>query len=60
MIENELNGLLRTIHKDKANVLEGLREQSRERIYKTPEVIALLELSFALIEASIMTEMEKR
>lgn len=59
MIDNNLKGLLQTIQEDKAIVLKGLREQDQERAYKTPEVIDILELSFALVEASIMTKMEE-
>ena len=57
MMKN-LKGLLETIQEDKAKVLDGLKLQSQERNYMTPEVIAILELSFALVEASIMTLME--
>ena len=57
MIKN-LNGLLETIQEDKAKVLDGMKQQDQERNYKTPEVIAILELSFALVEASIMTLIE--
>ena len=59
MIDNNLKGLLQTIREDKATVLKGLREQDQNRTYKTPEVIDILELSFALVEASIMTKMEE-
>ena len=55
---NNLKGLLETIQDDKEKVLKGLREQDQDRNYKTPEVIAILELSFALVQASIMTLME--
>lgn len=58
MIINNLDGLLETIRDDKAKVLNGLKEQDQNRNYKTPEVIAILELSFALVQASIMTLME--
>ena len=58
MIINNLNGLLETIRDDKAKVLSGLKQQDQKRNYKTPEVIAILELSFALVEASIMTAIE--
>ncbi len=58
MVINNLNGLLETIRDDKAKVLNGLKEQDQNRNYKTPEVIAILELSFALVEASIMTAIE--
>lgn len=58
MIMNNMNGLLETIRDDKAKVLSGLKEQDQNRNYKTPEVIAILELSFALVEASIMTAIE--
>lgn len=54
----KMNGLLETIQEDKAKVLDGMKAQDQERNYKTPEVIAILELSFALVEASIMTLME--
>lgn len=53
-----LKGLLETIKEDKEKVLIGLRQQDQDRDYKTPEVIAILELSFALVEASIMILME--
>lgn len=59
MIDNNLKGLLQTIREDKATVLKGLRKQDQDRTYKTPEVIDILELSFALVEASIMTKMEE-
>jgi len=55
---NNLKGLLETIQDDKEKVLKGLREQDQDRNYKTPEVIAILELSFALVQASIMSLME--
>ena len=58
MITDNLNGLLQTIREDKTKVLNGLKQQDQERNYKTPEVIAILELSFALVETSIMTLME--
>ncbi|MBT8119622.1 MAG: hypothetical protein KJN89_07890 [Gammaproteobacteria bacterium] len=57
---NILNELLETVQQDKAKVLEGLQQQDQDRNYKTPEVIAILELSFALVEASIMTSMEEQ
>ncbi len=55
---NNLKGLLETIQDDKEKFMKGLREQDQDRNYKTPEVIAILELSFALVQASIMTLME--
>jgi hypothetical protein len=58
MIINNLNALLLTVQEDKVNVLKGLLEQDQNRNYKTPEVIELLELSFALVQASIVTAME--
>ena len=57
---NTLDELLETIQTDKTKVLEGLRQQDQDRNYKTPEVIAILELSFALVEASIMSSMEEQ
>ena len=57
---NILDELLETIQTDKTKVLDGLRQQDQDRSYKTPEVIAILELCFALVEASIMTSMEKQ
>lgn len=60
MTDNNLNRLLQTIKEDKSKVLQGLREQDQDRTYKTSEVIAILELSFALVETSVMTEMNKR
>ena len=55
---NNLKGLLETIQNDKEKVLSGLRQQDQDRNYKTSEVIAILELSFALVQASIMSLME--
>ena len=57
---NILDELLETIRTDKTKVLDGLRQQDQERNFKTPEVIAILELSFALVEASIMTSIEEQ
>jgi hypothetical protein len=58
MIINNLNGLLETIRDDKAKVISGLKQQDQDRNYKTPVVIAILEPSFALVDASIMTVIE--
>lgn len=57
---NILDELLETIRTDKTKVLDGLRQLDQERNFKTPEVIAILELSFALVEASIMTSIEEQ
>jgi len=54
----KLNGLLVTICGDKIKVLDGLREQDQSITYSTSEVIAVIELIFALVETSVITEME--
>lgn len=54
-----LNGLLKTIREDKAKVIKGFQEQDQNKVYSATEVIAMLELSFALVEASILTEIEE-
>lgn len=59
MTKNLLNNLLKTIREDKEKVLRGLRDQDQERLFSTPEVIAMLDLSFTLVEASVMTEMDE-
>lgn len=59
MTECDFKGLLKTIQEDKQKVLKGLHEQDQHRSYTTSEVIAMLELSFALVEASIITRVEK-
>ena len=58
MIISNLNALLLTVQEDKVNVLKGLLKQDQNRSYKTSEVIEILELSFALVQASIVTAME--
>ena len=59
MTESNYKGLLKTIQEDKQKVLEGLKSQDPHRSYTTTEVIAMMELSFALVEASIITRMEE-
>ena len=59
MTECNYKGLLKTIQEDKQKVLQGLLEQDQHRAYTTTEVIAMLELSFALVEASIVTRIEE-
>ena len=59
MTECNYKGLLKTIQEDKQKVLKGLFEQDQHRAYTTTEVIAMMELSFALVEASIITLMEE-
>mgnify|MGYP001255139074 CR=1 FL=1 len=59
MTECNFKGLLKTIQEDKQKVLKGLYEQDQHRAYTTTEVIAMLELSFALVEASIVTRIEE-
>lgn len=59
MTECNYKGLLKTIQEDKQKVLEGLKGQDPHRSYTTTEVIAMMELSFALVEASIITRMEE-
>ena len=59
MTDCNFKGLLNTIQEDKQKVLQGLHEQDQHRSYTTTEVIAMLELSFALVEASIVTCIEK-
>ena len=54
-----LNGLLQTIREDKFKVIKGFQEQDQNKVYSATEVIAMLELSFALVEASILTEIEE-
>ena len=59
MTECNFKGLLKTIREDKEKVLKGLKDQDPHRSYTTTEVIAMMELSFALVEASIVTRMEE-
>ena len=59
MTECDFEGLLRTIQEDKEKVLNGFKDQDPHRSYTTTEVIAMMELSFALVEASIVTRMEE-
>ena len=59
MTECNFKGLLKTIQEDKQKVLKGLHEQDPHRSYTATEVIAMMELSFALVEASIVTRIEE-
>jgi len=59
MTECNFKGLLKTIQEDKQKVLKGLHDQDPHRSYTTTEVIAMMELSFALVEASIVTRIEQ-
>lgn len=60
MSDIDLERILRTLHEDKAKVLKGLREQNQDIIYTTTEVTAMLQLVFALVEASIMSATEEK
>ena len=59
MTECNFKGLLKTIREDKEKVLTGFKNQDPHRSYTTTEVIAMMELSFALVEASIVSRMEE-
>ena len=59
MTECNFKGLLKTIQEDKEKVLNGFKDQDPHRSYTTTEVIAMMELSFALVEASIVTRIEQ-
>ena len=59
MTDCDFKGLLKTIQEDKEKVLQGLHSQDPHRSYTTAEVIAMIELSFALVETSIVTRIQE-
>ena len=59
MTECNFEGLLKTIQEDKQKVLTGFKDQDPHRSYTTTEVMAMMELGFALVEASIVSRIEQ-